>query len=136
MLASYKKQPTNIALRHFVAKSSGEVHLILKQPKLNEGEGAKPASIMDTQVGSPSPGASWRAGVQPWIARNNEAVRYNRELSAGLLRHLMDYRRLLADSPLHFSSVGSYPARRMVQGSADGRSPFLSLFSPSFYILI
>lgn len=57
------------------------------------------------------PGATWRAGMLPCFGRNNkatnEAVSYDRDLCARLLRHLMDSIWLLADSPLHFCSVGS-----------------------------
>ena len=56
----------------FSAKSPGGVHLFLKQPKLNEGERAHVASIMDAKVGSSVPGATWREGIQAW-RRNNKA---------------------------------------------------------------
>lgn len=89
----------------FFAKSPGGVHLILKHPQLNEGEGAHMCCQHNGwKVGSLVPGATGRAGMQP---RRNDAVSYNRDLSATLLRHLMDSRWLLADSPLHFCSVGS-----------------------------
>lgn len=102
-----KKPHRKYSLETFFAKSPGGVHLILKQPKLNEGTRAHVASIIVTKVGSSVPGASWRAGSQPLLSTDNEAISSGRNLSPGLLRHLMDSRLLPADSPLHLCCVGS-----------------------------
>ncbi|KAF3696841.1 Voltage-dependent L-type calcium channel subunit beta-4 [Channa argus] len=62
----------------------------------------------------------WRASVPPWLARNNEAASNNRGFSPGLLRHLMNSRWLLADSPLHFCAVCYASPSSQEDGAGQG----------------